>query len=80
MWGNRRFRRRNILRIRSDCEQRNVEFQEELQKEIEGGDYAISALGEDTEEWEWVELNLVEQKRELSKKIELRSGLGAVGD
>ena len=37
----------------------------------EGGEYVISASGEDTEEWREAKSNSEEKKGELSKKIEL---------
>ena len=62
--------------FRIDAEQRKS--QEDLQKEIEGGEYTISTYGEDTEEWEEANRNLEEKKQELSRQIELSLWLGGL--
>ena len=52
------------------------EDQEDLQKEIECGEYTISTYGGDTEEWKEAEINLEAKKQELSREIELSLGFG----
>ena len=53
--------------------------QEELRKEIEGGEYIISTFGENTEAWQEAKLNLGEMREELSKQIELSFGFEGLG-
>ena len=54
-------------------------LREELQKEIEGGEYNISTYGEDTEEWKEANAKLEENQKELSRQIELSLGFGELG-
>ena len=54
--------------------------QEELQKEMEGGEYTISTYGKDSEEWKEAKSNLVEKKKELSRQIELSLSFVELGE
>ena len=83
------FNLKTILNVcKKECEHlgniKNVadleKAQEELQKEMEGGEYTISTYGKDSEEWKEAKSNLVEKKKELSRQIELSLSFVELGE
>ena len=76
--GNKRFRRRRVLRILAIPNKgRKVQ---ELRKETVSIEYGISTFAENTDEWQVAKLNLEEKQEELSKQIELSVGFGELGE
>ena len=59
-----------------DFEQKG-KIQTDLQKEVGGNGFDILTYGGNTEEWQEANANL-EEKKELSKQIELRLGFEAL--
>ena len=76
----KRFRRWGILRFPHRFRAKKEKVQEELQKEIEGGEYTISTYGVDTEEWRDANAKLEEKKHELSRKVELSFRFEELGE